>query len=124
MKSTKFWITLFAALLLVSAVAAAFISRAETGGVTANIYQNGECIHSIDLSQVGAPYTIVVSGRVQNTIAVENGRICVLEATCPDQVCVHQGWISNSVVPVVCLPNELVIQIENTPGTEMDAVAR
>lgn len=124
MKSTKFWIGLFAALLVLSAAAAIIISYQTANGVIANIYQDGECIYTIDLSRVSDAYTLRVSGDVENTITVERGRICVSSATCPDQVCVHQGWISNSVVPVVCLPNRLVIRIEDTPGTGIDAVGR
>lgn len=123
MKSTKFWVVALSTVLVVSAAAAAIIVYRSPGGTTANIYQNGECIHSIDLSDVVKAYTIEVSGSVSNTISVEHGRICVSYATCPDQVCVHQGWISNSVTPVVCLPNGLVIQIENTPGDAVDAIA-
>ena len=47
-----------------------------------------------------------------NTITAQPGRIRVESADCPDQVCVDQGWISDGTVPVVCLPNRLVIQIE------------
>lgn len=113
---------LLAAVLLVSAAGAIAVLCGMSAGVVANIYQDGVCLASIDLASVGESYTITVPGAVQNVISVEAGRICVSSATCPDQVCVRQGWITNSVVPVVCLPNRLVIQIENTPG-DLDAVA-
>ena len=51
-----------------------------------------------------------------NLIEVERGRIRVAEADCPDQVCVRQGWISNSVVPIACLPHKLVVQLESASG--------
>lgn len=92
------------------------------GGTVASVYLDGECVHSVDLSADFEPYTFTVSGVVENTISVEHGRICVLHSTCPDQVCVNQGWISNSVVPVVCLPNSLVIKIEGGSGGDYDAV--
>ena len=38
-------------------------------------------------------------------------------ADCPDQVCVHQGWISDSTVPIVCLPHQVIIEV--TGGTAM-----
>ena len=55
-----------------------------------------------------------------NTILVEQGRIRVIEANCPDQVCVDQGWISNGTVPIVCLPHKLMIQIVGG-GEALDA---
>ena len=95
-------------------------------GSVVNIYQDGTCIYSIDLSAVTDSYTIQIDGAVSNTVAVEHGKICVQHATCPDQICVRQGWISNSIVPVVCLPNNLVIQIETTDAAAagIDAMSR
>ncbi|MBQ8509428.1 MAG: NusG domain II-containing protein [Clostridia bacterium] len=49
---------------------------------------------------------------------MESGRIRVSAADYPDQVCVHQGWQSTGAMPIVCLPNKLVIQlVQPTPGT-------
>lgn len=121
MKSTRFWVIVIAAVLIISATASIFILRSVESS-TARIYQDGKLIDSINLSRVTQAYTLTVSGAVENTIMVDTGRICVLEATCPDQVCVHQGWISNSIVPVVCLPNALVIQIEGG-DSGIDAIA-
>jgi len=126
LKSTKFWVILFAAVLLLSGAAAVHVFHGKTQGATANIYQDGVCLYSIDLSKVEEGYALEITGDtgIVNTVAVEPGRICVQDATCPDQVCVHQGWISNGVAPVVCLPNALVIKIENAPDADIDAVVR
>lgn len=122
-KNTKFWIILFLAVLCVS-LAAAVLMGTFSSGTVANVYKNGECIYSIDLSAVYEGYEFAVSdGGGENVISVENGRICVSAASCPDKTCVHQGWISSSAVPVVCLPNGLVIQIEKEPG-DIDAISR
>lgn len=123
MKSNKFWATLLAALVLVSGASAFFLFSGQDGTV-AKVYQNGELIHSVDLSRVEEPYVITVNGKAENTVSVENGRICVSHATCPDQVCVHQGWISNGVVPIVCLPNRLIIEIQSRGDAEVDAVSQ
>lgn len=124
MKQTRFWVILTAALLLVSVLASLPLLR-RTQGTVAKIYLDGQCIRSIDLSQVDSPSEFTVEGPAgTNTIRVEPGRICVSQAGCPDQVCVHQGWISDGVVPVVCLPNRLVIQIEEQQaGAEIDGVS-
>jgi len=117
---------LFSVLLVTAAAATLIIYWARPAGTIANIYQNGICIFSIDLSAAAEPYSFTVEGKHgENTITVEGGQICISEADCPDQVCVHQGWISNSVIPVVCLPHELVIQIEDSaPGNSVDGVSR
>ena len=53
--------------------------------------------------------SIEYQGRT-NLIEICDGRIRVAEADCPDQLCVQMGWLQNSGLPVVCLPNRLVIQ--------------
>lgn len=123
-------VTLFGvvfAVLLVSLSAAAWrLSRAQTGHI-ANLYQNGVCIRSIDLSSVQEAYSFHVtdgSGYCAR-IEVEPGRVRVAEANCPDHICVQTGWISNGLRPIVCLPARLCIQMENTARAEengMDAV--
>lgn len=123
MKSTKFWVILIALLLILSLAAMALTLWGKTGSTVVSIYQNGELLRTIDLSAVEEPYTFTVDGPAgTNTIQVEPGRIRVSHADCPDQVCVNQGWISNGVVPIVCLPNSLVIQIEGGDA-DIDGVA-
>lgn len=123
MRSTKFWVVLTAALLAVSLLAAALVLGGKTGSAVAAVYQDGRLLRTIDLSAVEEPYTFTVDGPAgTNTIEVEPGRIRVAHAGCPDQVCVNQGWISNGVVPIVCLPNGLVIQIEGGDA-DIDGVA-
>ena len=119
------WARAILALLLISCIAAAYLWFGKTTKVVANVYQNGLCIHSVDLSQVEESYTIRIEGKTTNTIAVEPGRIRVQAATCPDHICVDQGWISDGLIPIVCLPNSLTIQIEATPRLEgIDVIAR
>ena len=55
-------------------------------------------------------------GGAENVVEVEPGRIRIVSATCPDQVCVRQGWISDSTVPVVCLPNQVIVEIVGGEG--------
>lgn len=122
MRSNKFWIAALSALVLVSA--GAWLTLRGSGGVQARIYSGGELVETIDLARLTQSQTIIVSGPNggMNTITAENGRICVSAADCPDQVCVHQGWIENGTVPIVCLPNELVIQLGGAQ-TDVDGVS-
>ena len=111
-KSTK-WILGF---LFGAAVLSSWFLFAPPKAVShpvARITLDGELIQEIDLEQVGASFTFTVTGEegLTNTILVEQGRIRVEEADCPDQICVNQGFISDGTVPIVCLPNHLVIEI-------------
>ena len=129
MRSTKFWVLAILFILFMASILSLLIIRANnlsdlSDTAVANIYHNGECIRSISLSEVEAEYTLQIDGNLTNIITVGRGRICVSDATCPDHVCVRQGWITNGVVPIVCLPNNLVIQIDGAPKTDIDAIAR
>mgnify|MGYP003375369122 FL=1 len=115
MKSTKFWTILIGALLLVCVVASAGIYMMRGTGKIANIYQDGELIRSIHLETVTNPFSFSVSAPNggSNLIQVMPGKICIVEADCPDQVCVETGWIEDGVLPIVCLPHKLVIEISD-----------
>lgn len=47
-----------------------------------------------------------------NTLVIENGEAYVIEADCPDKLCVKQGRISKVGQAVICLPHKLVIRIK------------
>lgn len=79
----------------------------------ADIYQNGILIQSVPLYEITTPQTIIVEGENDcvNTIELCRNSVAVLSADCPDKLCVKQGHIKNSKLPITCLPNRLVIQL-------------
>ena len=79
----------------------------------ADLYQNGELLQTIRLDTVIGEYTFEVTGDAgaTNTVCVRPGSIAIVSASCPDQICVHQGFISTSLLPITCLPNRLVIRV-------------
>lgn len=46
-----------------------------------------------------------------NVIEIKDGRAHVEEADCPNQDCVHQGWIDAAGQQIVCLPHKLTVDI-------------
>ena len=49
-----------------------------------------------------------------NTIEIKDGKVRMLEAQCPNHLCVHQGWISLEGQSIVCLPNEVTVSVCGT----------
>lgn len=105
-------------ILLLAAVCAAVIfflyrESHNASRLTAEIYQNGELIKSIPLDDVTAPYTFTITGDngCTNEIEVRPGSIGIRSASCPDKLCVRQGFIKNTLLPITCLPNHLVIRL-------------
>lgn len=85
---------------------------------TACIYQNGLLIYSIPLDQVTETYrfTIEAAEGGYNIVEVSPAGISIAEADCPDQICVRQGRISDSLLPITCLPHRLVIELDPRPS--------
>ncbi len=107
-------------LILAAIVAAAGIALllAPKKGMYAVIFLDGELYTTIDLNNVEEPYTIQVGGG--NTVRVEKGRVRMESADCPDKLCVNQGWSSSVAKPIVCLPNKVMIIVENEPDGNSD----
>ena len=103
-------------LLLALIVAAGLLLYGKLGrgeGMVAVVSVNGEVLERIDLSKVREAYDLdVATDFGRNIVHVEPGAISVTHADCPDQICVMQGRLSSSGIPIICMPNRLVISIE------------
>lgn len=59
-----------------------------------------------------------------NKIVIKDGQADMIEADCPDLLCVHQKAARYQGETIVCLPNKVVVEIQGgKKGTEIDAVA-
>lgn len=131
-RKTLTLITIICGLFAAGIIGSILIYTHQSGAKIAYIYQNGECIQTIDLNQVSESYTFTVEGAdgAYNEIEVRPGEIAVISASCPDKVCVHAGFIQNDLLPISCIPNRLVIHIGNgnssaTGNTDgLDAIVR
>ncbi len=113
-KSNRFWLILLGVVLAVSAAAAIYLlTRPAAPGDTALVYLDGQQVDRVDLSKVTENYTKEYTGQsgLANPVEFGPGMVRVAEATCPDQVCVYQGWVEADGFPSACLPNTLIIQV-------------
>ena len=122
---------LLAAVLLVIAILCGIriyaVSHSSTGNgqaLYADIYQSGELLETIRLDTVTDEYTFEVPGEggASNTVCVCPGSIAMISANCPDQICVHHSWISRNKETIVCLPDKVVITIENGEDSGIDVL--
>lgn len=56
-----------------------------------------------------------------NLLVIEDGAASVEEASCPDKICVRHKPIDKTGETLVCLPNKVVVEIENGEAAEVDA---
>lgn len=60
-----------------------------------------------------------------NLIEIGDEKVRVIEASCPDQLDVKQGYISKVGEVIVCLPNRLVIEIKGIDDeVDVDHISR
>jgi hypothetical protein len=61
-----------------------------------------------------------------NLVVISDGTVHMEEASCKNQICVHQGIINASGQMIVCLPNGVIAEIRaaDSSQTEYDAVSQ
>lgn len=109
---------LLIALICTALFAVLFITTLSVsfGGVryhTAVITLDGKEIRRVDLDT--APdevFTVKNENGGTNMICIENGEIYVSEASCPDKICVKHGALKSELLPIICMPNKLVIELK------------
>lgn len=79
----------------------------------AEIYQDGRLLYRIPLREIHENRTLTIEGEdgCRNVIEIRPDGLGVISADCPDKLCVRQGFINNDRLPVVCLPNRLIIRL-------------
>ncbi|PKN13129.1 MAG: hypothetical protein CVU69_03790 [Deltaproteobacteria bacterium HGW-Deltaproteobacteria-4] len=89
----------------------------------ATITVEGKVLRTIDLDPASGKEMMQIVGRLgPATVEVAEGRIRMLEANCPEQICVKQSWIQSPGATIVCLPGEIIIHIDGP--APVDAVTR
>ena len=128
-KKVRLRVLLLSAILFFLCAASLFyilrLYNTDTKNLTAYIYQEGNLLEAINLSSVTTPYSFTVSAPDggYNTIEVRKGAIGITDADCPDTLCVSMGYADSSLLPLVCLPHALVIQVVETSDTEPDVLS-
>ena len=79
---------------------------------------------SVDGEEYGR-YSLLKEQVVQigdtNTLVIHNHEADMLFAECPDQICVKHTPISGTDENIICLPNKVVVTIEDIYGKNQEA---
>lgn len=88
-----------------------FVRSSTSEQTVAVVYSYDKEVLRIDLT---VDKTYSVEGALGEVfIEVVGGRIRVEKETSPYHLCSIQGWVQYANIPIVCLPNHIVIIIEN-----------
>ncbi len=101
----KLWdIAVVAVLIIVSFLPIIFTVSAQSEVKSIQITQNGNSEN----------YSLSQNERIELadlTVVVEDGKVWVEKANCPDKVCEHSGKIHRVGESIVCLPSGVMIKI-------------
>ena len=67
---------------------------------------------------------LIEEGNAKNVIEIKDGKAYMLEASCPDQLCVDQNEISFDKESIICLPNKVVLTVSSDAKSDIDLQVR
>ena len=115
-KIDKLLIVIVVCVALCAFLAHQIIGGDGAGKVTVKV--NGELKETYSLAE---DQTIEINGGT-NILQIKNGKADMTEADCPDQLCVNQRAISRQGESIICLPHKVVVEVESSESSELDAV--
>ena len=66
----------------------------------------------------------IENGESRNIIEIKGGKAYMVEASCPDQLCVDQNEISFDKESIICLPNKVVLTVTSDAKSDTDLIVR
>lgn len=99
---------MLAAILALSVLGFVVLRKNSSGSSFVKISVDGAVVETLPLN-VDATYKVGDSG--YNIINIEDGRVWVSEANCPNKDCMHFGKISKEGQVILCLPHKLAVVI-------------
>ncbi|NIM91188.1 MAG: hypothetical protein GTO17_09600 [Candidatus Aminicenantes bacterium] len=79
-------------------------------GSKASVYIEGRKVERLSLRNNYSKSFVSASGRVK--VLVEDGRVRVIDSTCPQKICLHSAPIALEGERIICAPNHFLLEIE------------
>ena len=109
---------LIAALLVLGGAMALYLNLTREAGGLAVVQVDGEVLMELPLDKDAR--IVLGTGEHTNTLVIADGAAQVVEASCPDQVCVRQGAVRYEGESIACLPHKLVVTIRGGESNGVD----
>ena len=113
---------LIAVLAILGGALALFLFVTRQDGGTARVQIDGKTVMELPLDE--DTQVTLGEGAHTNILVIQAGTAQVIEASCPDQVCVTQGAIRYAGESIVCLPHKLIVAIEGGEPNDVDAATK
>ena len=112
---------LIGVILLLGLAVIGYLNLTKEEGSKVVITMNGEVYDTLYLKE-NTTYTVKGKDGTYNTFEIKDGFVDMLDASCPDKLCVNHSNIHYNNETIVCLPNKVVLQITGAGESEVDAV--
>lgn len=97
--------------LVIAILSLVLMNVLKGGGSKVVITYDGELYGTYDLNNDDVIYIEAEGGT--NTVKIQDGSVSMIEASCPDQICVHSYALSKDQPGmIVCLPHKIVVEIQ------------
>lgn len=113
---------LIGAVILLCAMVLIFVSLTKKEGSKVVITVDGKVYDTLSLDK-DITFTVKGANGEYNTFTIKNGYVDMVEANCPDKLCVKQKAIHYNNETIVCLPNKVVLQIKGGEENDVDVIA-
>lgn len=114
---------LIGVILLICMLAFAFMLFSRKEGSKLIVFVNGQEYKIFSLNEA-TEFTVRQDDGSFNTFVIENGKVDMTAASCPDKLCVKDRDIHYNNETIVCLPNNVVLQISNGDEADVDIIAK
>jgi hypothetical protein len=101
-------------LIFVSSIVGTVVALTPTDSQLVEIVQDGTVLYTIDLATAeDQDFDIEYNGS-HNVVTVHNGEVYISSADCKDHTCMNTGVLKSENLPIVCLPNHLIVRFVST----------
>jgi len=113
---------LIAVIVLICIGILAYMNLSKKEGSKVEITVNGEVYDTLTL-QEDTEYTVYGDNGEYNTFIIQEGYVNMIDASCPDRLCVKQNEIHFNHQTITCLPNKVVLEVIGGEESEVDMIA-
>ncbi|SHF10395.1 NusG domain II-containing protein [Alkalibacter saccharofermentans] len=106
-------LVLMAVVLIIAVIGLLFshIYSSDAADLKVVITIDGEVFREIPLTKDTNEEIRVEQNGDVNIVIIDSGVVRIVEATCPDQICVHTTPADENGEMIVCLPNRVIVEV-------------
>ena len=111
-KSLKLLIGLICVVFVGSIIGSIIVLKPSNSQLV-EIVQDNTILYTLDLSSTPNQDINIEYNGSHNIVTIKDGEIFISQADCNDNTCVKTGILKSKNLPIVCLPNRLIIRFKS-----------